>query len=65
MGVFIGDIDVFMDTSCFDSLPFVKNLRIIPTTEYEACSVYVCVYKDFVEAQVRKKKKRNPIIVNY
>ena len=58
MGVFIGDIDVFMDTSCFDSLPFVKNLRIIPTTEYEACSVYVCVYKDFVEAQVRKKKKK-------
>lgn len=57
MGVFIGDIDVFMDTSCFYSLPFVKNLRIIPTTEYVACSVYVCVYKDFVEAQVRKKKK--------
>lgn len=67
MRVFIGDIDVFMDNSCFYSLPFVKNLRIIPTTEYEACSVYVCVYKDFVEAQVRKKKKKKkkPIIVNY
>ena len=56
--MFIGDIDVFMDTSCFYSLPYVKNLRIIPTSAYGDSSVYICVYKGLVEAQVFKKKKK-------
>ena len=47
-----------MDIACFYSLPYVRNLRIIPTSDYEASSVYVCVYKGLVEAQVTKKKKK-------
>lgn len=59
-GVSSGDIDVFMDESCFFSLPYVENLRIIPTTEYAASVVYVCVFEGLVEAQVT-----NHIRVNY
>lgn len=34
MRLFPGDIDVFLDRSCYWMLPMVKNLRLVPTSEY-------------------------------